>query len=69
MAAKPVDAAKPLLKREPVLVVSAAYTLLTTALYLAPVLGVKIPDSATKVISLGSTIAGAFGIRSLVRPA
>lgn len=69
MAAKPVEVAKPLLKREPVLVVSAAYTLLTTALYLAPTFGIKLPESAVKVISLGSTIAGAFGIRSLVKPA
>lgn len=67
--AKPADAAKPIIKREPVLVVSAAYTLLTTALYLAPTLGIKIPDSAVKAIGLVSTIAGAFGIRSLVKPA
>lgn len=69
MAAKTTEEAKSIVKREPVLIGSGIVTLLSTALYVAPSLGIKIPDQAQKIASLAFTAAGAFGIRSLVKPA
>lgn len=71
MAAKQPAAAKSIVKREPVLIGSAIVTLLSTALYVAPSISpkLKLPDSAQKAIGLLFTAAGAFGIRSLVKPA
>lgn len=62
-------APKSLVKREPVAFISAAVTLLSTAIYLAPSVGIKIPDKAQKIISLGLTLAGGLGARVLVKPA
>lgn len=69
--AKQVESSKAasLVKREPVMMVSGVVTLLSTALFVAPALGIKIPDKITKSVSLGMTALGAFGIRSLVKPA
>jgi hypothetical protein len=69
MAVKAAEPAKSLVKREPVVFISAAVTLLSTAIYLAPSVGIKIPDRAQKIISLGLTLAGGLGARVLVRPA
>lgn len=69
--AKAATAAAPksLIKREPVALISAAVTLLSTAIYLAPSVGIKIPDKAQKIISLALTLAGGLGARVLVKPA
>lgn len=69
MATKAADAPKSLIKREPVAFISAGVTLLSTAIYLAPSVGIKIPDKAQKIISLGLTLAGGLGARVLVKPA
>lgn len=67
--AKATEAPKSLVKREPVAFISAGVTLLSTAIYLAPSVGIKIPDKAQKIISLGLTLAGGLGARVLVKPA
>lgn len=67
-AAEAAAASKSLIKREPVLIGSGIVTLLSTALYVAPAIGLKIPDQVQKALSVGLTAAGAFGIRSLVKP-
>ena len=66
--ASPTPPVKPLVKREPVVIGSAALTLVSTALYLAPAIGIKIPDKVAKIISLGMTLAGGLGLRNLVKP-
>lgn len=68
-AAEPAAATKSLIKREPVVFISAGVTLLSTALYLAPSVGIKIPDRVAKIVSLGLTLASSFGARILVKPA
>jgi hypothetical protein len=68
MATKTAEAPKSLVKREPVAFISAAVTLLSTALYVAPSVGIKVPDKVAKVISLGLTLAGGLGARLLVKP-
>jgi hypothetical protein len=60
---------KSLVKREPVVFISAAVTLISTALYLAPSVGIKVPDKVAKIVSLGLTLASSFGARILVKPA
>jgi hypothetical protein len=68
--ASPKPVAKPkLVKREPVIVGSAALTLVSTALYLAPAIGIKIPDKVVKLVTLALTLGGGFGLRNLVKPA
>ena len=62
-------ASSPAVKREPVLLISAIVTLAQTALYVAPAIGLRVPEAATRVATLVLTAAGAFGIRSLVKPA
>lgn len=66
--AKAAEAPKSLVKREPVAVISATVTLLSTIVYLLPSVGVKLPDKAQKIIGLGLNIAGSLGARLLVRP-
>lgn len=66
-AASPV-APKSLVKREPIALISVGITLLSTALYLAPSVGIKIPDKAAKIITLGLQLAGGLGGRILVKP-
>ena len=68
MAAKAPEATKSLAKREPVMFISAAITLLSTALYVAPSVGLKIPANVQKVVSLGLMLAGGLGARVLVKP-
>lgn len=68
MATKAAEAPKSLVKREPVAFISAAITLISTALYVAPSVGIKVPDKAAKVVSLALTLAGGLGARLLVRP-
>lgn len=69
MPAKPAVEAKSLIKREPVLLLSGAVTLISTALYVAPkAFGIPIPDKVAKIISLGLMIAGGLGGRSMVKP-
>lgn len=62
-------AAKSLVKREPVLFISVGVSALSTALYLGGLVGLKIPDKALKVITLGLQLAGGIGARQLVKPA
>jgi hypothetical protein len=66
--ASPAPAAKPLVKREPIVVGSAALTLVSTLLYLAPAIGIKIPDKVAKSVTLALTLGGGFGLRNLVKP-
>jgi hypothetical protein len=70
--AKPVavpPAKKSIMKREPVIAGSAAITLLSTALYVLPAFGIKIPPNVAKYVSLALQLGGSFGIRNLVKPA
>ena len=67
-AAAAVTTKVPVVKREPVMMASAAMTLAMTAMYVAPQFGVKIPDKVTKVASLALTLAGGLGVRMLVKP-
>jgi hypothetical protein len=55
-------------KREPAVFATAALTLIGTALFLAPSVGINIPDNVAKVVQLVFTIAAGFGIRSAVTP-
>jgi hypothetical protein len=55
-------------KREPVAIITAAVTLIGTFMYVAPGLGLAIPDSVAKVITLILFIAAGLGIRPLVTP-
>jgi hypothetical protein len=66
--ANPTPPARSLAKREPVIIGSAALTLVSTALYLLPAIGVKVPDKAAKFVTLALTLAGSFGLRNLVKP-
>lgn len=69
MAKATAPAAVPsLVKREPIAFISVGITLLSTAIYLAPSVGIKIPDRIQKIISLGLTLAGGLGGRILVKP-
>lgn len=65
-AAKPAAASKT--KRYPTAIITAAVTMLSTALYVAPSVGIAIPDSAQKIITLVLMAAGGLGIHSLVTP-
>lgn len=69
--AKPTaaQAKKTLIQREPVVAGSAAITLISTALYVLPAFGIKIPPNVAKYVSLALTLGGSFGIRNLVKPA
>lgn len=70
--AKPAapEAAKSLIKREPILILSGIVTMVSTALYVAPkAFGIPIPDKAAKVISLVMMLAAGVGGRSFVKPA
>lgn len=71
MAAKVVAAAPAkasVIKREPALFATGAVTLIATLAYVAPSLGIEIPDSVAKIVSLVLTVAAGFGIRSAVVP-
>lgn len=61
--------AKTLIKREPVALATGALTLLATAVYVLPSIGVKIPDKVQKGLTLFGILAQGLGIRSLVKPA
>lgn len=58
----------PLVRREPAVMATGAVTMLATFMYVAPGMGIPIPDSVAKVVTLVLTIAAGFGIRSVVRP-
>jgi len=68
-ATKATEAPKSLVKREPVALISAAVTVISTVLYIAPSVGIKIPDKVAKGVSLALMLAGGIGGRSLVKPA
>jgi hypothetical protein len=57
-----------LARREPAVFATGAVTLLATILYVAPSLGIEVPDTIAKVVTLVLTIAAGFGIRSAVVP-
>lgn len=59
---------KSVVKREPAVFATAAVTLIGTALYLAPSVGIAIPDPVAKVLTLLFTLAAGLGIRSAVKP-
>lgn len=61
--------AKSLVKREPVAIATGALTLLATAVYVLPSLGIEIPDKVQKGLTLLGILAQGLGIRSLVKPA
>lgn len=60
--------AKSVVRREPAVFATAAVTLIGTALFLAPSVGIEIPDNIAKIATLFFTIAAGFGIRSAVTP-
>lgn len=62
-------AAKSLVKREPVALATGALTLLATAVYVLPSMGIKIPDKVQKGLTLLGIVAQGLGVRSLVKPA
>lgn len=55
-------------RREPAMIATGAVTMLATIMYVAPGMGIPIPDSVAKVVTLVLTIAAGFGIRSAVTP-
>lgn len=55
-------------KKEPAVFATGAVTLLATLLYVAPSLGLEVPDTVAKVVTLVLTVAAGFGIRSAVVP-
>jgi hypothetical protein len=61
--------AKSLIKREPVAIATGALTLLATAVYVLPSIGIKVPDKVQKGLTLLGILAQGLGIRSLVKPA
>lgn len=61
--------AKTLLKREPVAIATGALTLLATAVYVLPSIGIKIPPVVQKGVTLIGILAQGLGVRSLVKPA
>lgn len=66
MAAAPKPTPK--VKREPVAIATAFVTLLSTAMFLAPDVGVDIPDNVAKIVTLVLVVAAGLGIRSRVTP-
>ena len=68
--AKAVPAVKPksIVKREPAVILTGVATLIATALFVAPSLGLAIPDTVQKVVAAGLTVLAGFGIRPLVEP-
>lgn len=71
MAAKTEPAAKAagsIVKREPAVIATGAVTILATLMYVAPSMGIPIPDTVSKVVAAVLTIAAGFGIRSAVMP-
>lgn len=50
------------------MIATGAVTMLATIMYVAPGMGIPIPDSVAKVVTLVLTIAAGFGIRSAVTP-
>lgn len=67
MAAKTQPAAS-IVKREPAVIATGAVTLLSTFLFVAPAMGIPIPDTVSKVAAMLLTVAAGFGIRSAVTP-
>lgn len=61
-------AASSLVKREPVAIATGALTLLATAVYVLPSIGIKIPDKVQKGLTLVGILAQGLGVRSLVKP-
>lgn len=55
-------------KREPVAIATALVTVLATMVFVAPSVGLEIPDTAQKVIAVGLMILAGFGIRPAVTP-
>lgn len=68
--AKAVPTAKPksVVKREPALILTGAATLIATALFVAPSLGIPVPGTVQKIVAAGLTILAGFGIRPQVTP-
>lgn len=58
----------PITKREPVLIATGIVTLLSTFMFVAPDLGIGIPDTVAKVISVILFVAAGLGIRPQVTP-
>lgn len=58
----------PLARREPAAIATGVVTLLATFMYVAPSMGIGIPDTVAKVITLVLTLAAGLGIRSVVTP-
>lgn len=57
-----------LLKHNPAVMGTGIVTMIATFMYVAPSMGIGIPDTIAKVLATVLYIAGAFGIRSAVRP-
>lgn len=55
-------------RREPAMLATGVVTLLSTIMYLAPSMGVAVPDTVAKVIATVLMMAAGFGIRSVVKP-
>lgn len=59
---------EPVTKREPALIAGGIVTMLSTFMFVAPDLGIEIPDTVAKVITLILVVAASLGIRSKVTP-
>lgn len=70
MAAKTQPAAKAagIFKREPAVIATGIVTLISTFLFVAPDMGIPIPETVAKAIAVVLTLAAGFGIRSVVQP-
>jgi hypothetical protein len=59
---------KSIVKREPAVILTGVATLIATAVFVAPSIGLEIPDTVQKVVAAGLTILAGFGIRPQVTP-
>jgi hypothetical protein len=66
--APPATKAGSVVKREPAVIATGIVTLVSTFLFVAPGIGIPIPDTISKVIAMVLTVAAGFGIRSAVTP-
>jgi hypothetical protein len=65
----PAAAPLPVHKREPAAIATGVVTLLATFMFVAPDMGIGIPDTVAKVLALVLYVASGLGIRSVVVPA
>src|SRR5919112_6299779 len=59
---------KSIVKREPAVILTGVATLIATAVFVAPSIGLEIPDTVQKVVAAGVTDIDGFGIPPDVSP-